>query len=130
MDPGETQAEWFENFKWTTLEEAVGGEWLREPALDALNWFALEKALEIGERALRELHLEGFIYFVHLQTGECVKPEDLDRMFTSRTWKRGFPHDEFGDVEYRQTPRGKERHAALMGIPPRPGSDALSEPES
>ena len=106
--------EFFESFKWTTLEEAILGLWLREPVLDALNWFDLEESLVVGERALRELHVEGFIYFVHSRSGERVEPEDFDRMFASRTWTRGFHDDEFGDVEYRQTADGQARHAELL----------------
>ena len=108
--------ELYEEFKWTTLEEAVAGLWLREPVLDALNWFELDDALAIGERALRELHSEGFLCFVHERTGELVRPEDVDRMFSSSTWKRGFRDDDFGDVEYRQTALGKDKHAELLTV--------------
>lgn len=108
--------ELYEEFKWTTLEEAVAGLWLREPVLHALNWFELDDALAMGERALRELCAEGFLCFVHERTGETVGQEDVDRMFASRTWKRGFHDDEFGDVEYRQTALGQDKHAELLGV--------------
>ena len=76
-----------QSFKWTTLEEAVAGSWLREPALDIQHWPGLDlsERLELAEQALRELYAEGLICFVHSRTGEYVEREDMDRMFASRT---------------------------------------------
>ena len=101
----------YDSFKATTLEEAASGMWLREVFLDSANWLpTLSEAerLTQSEEVLRDLFGDGLIELRHAKTGAVLSPQDLDSVFGSEAWRAGTQTDDYWDVEYRQTERGRQ----------------------
>jgi hypothetical protein len=101
----------YDSFKATTLEEAASGMWLREVFLDSTNWLPTlseSERLSQSEEVLRDLVQEGLVELCHAKTGSVLPPHELDSVFRSETWRAGTQTDDYWDLEYRQTERGRQ----------------------
>jgi hypothetical protein len=112
-----SESDSFSDFKWATLEEASGsGMWVSEALLDTMNWFASAseaERVELAARALRELYVDGYLFFRQAPDGVELSSPEVDALLSRGAWREGGADS----VEYAQTPKGRTWWNALHSEP-------------